>query len=104
MRSVLLIFAAIVVAGGGFFAYLWWQADVKGSVGVVSAITAASRPADSADPNQMLGETHSAWIKVPDEQTGEIAQEFRAERHEPIKGTNRVRVFNPEARFYMGRT
>jgi hypothetical protein len=104
MRLFLLILLAIVVAGAGFFTYFWIQGgDVKGQALANTSITPASRPSAEADINQIIGATANAWMKIPDEQTGEIAQEFRATKYEPVKGTNLVNVTSPEARFYLGR-
>src|SRR5205823_5326315 len=105
MRAFLLILAALILAGAGFFTYLWVHGgDVKGQSLAARSITPASRPAADADANQVVGSSSNVWIKVPDEQTGEIAQEFRAVTYEPVKGTNLVNVKQPEGKFYLGRT
>ena len=108
MRSVLLIFAAIVLAGVGFFVYLWTQPAVSGSATAgrnasnLETIGPTSRPSEIPDAQQMVGRGERVWLKTYDDQTGLLSQEFRAARYDPQKdGT--VHVTEPEARFYLGR-
>jgi hypothetical protein len=110
MRSVLLIFAAIVLAGAGFFVYLWTQPAVTSGAGMAGrnatnvngAPGPTSRPGEVPDAQQMVGRGERVWLKTYDDQTGLLAQEFRAARYDPQKdGT--VHVLEPEARFYLGR-
>src|SRR6476646_7283297 len=107
MRSLLLIFATMLVLGGGFFAYLWFQpspgATAGGTAPAVTAIAPASRPTEIPDPEKIggAGVSENIYVKVPDEKTGALATEFRAKRFEP-KRDGTVDVLEPEATFYMG--
>src|SRR5215204_2764486 len=110
MRSLLLTFATIVLIGIGFFAYLWFQPtgssgnnSVSGRAPAPQMIAPATRPVEMPDPERIggAGVSEDIWIKVPDEKTGALANEFRARRFEPRKdGT--VDVLEPEATFYLG--
>src|SRR4051812_20507940 len=112
MRSVLLIFATLVLLAGGFFAYLWFQPTGGGSSSgggapttVPVAIAPASRPTEMPDPNVIGGGGTSVniYIKTTDEKTGQVSNEFRAARMEPRKdGT--LDVTEPEAKFYLAKT
>src|SRR5947207_10665383 len=107
MRSILLIFAALVLAGVGFFVYLWTQPAVSGKASAdnaraQNAIAPSSRPSNIPDAQQVLGPGERVWLKSYDDKTALLSQEFRAARLEPQKdGT--IKVTEPEARFYMGR-
>src|SRR5262245_11537872 len=108
MRSLLLIFATMLVLGGGFFAYLWFQPPPGASgsgagAPTVTAIAPASRPTEIPDPEKIggAGVSENIYVKVPDEKTGALATEFRAKRFEP-KRDGTVDVLEPEATFYMG--
>src|SRR5439155_16027060 len=105
MRSFLIILATIVVMGAAFFIYLWTEGgNVRGSAAEpVRRLAPASKPADAPDANQLLGPGEGAWMRMLDERSGEISQEFRAAKWDPQRdGT--IKVSSPEARFYLGGT
>src|SRR5438876_7975771 len=104
MRSFLLILATIVLIGAGFFVYLWTEGgSVKGNAAEVGRrLAPATKPLDVPDPNQVFGAGSNAWMRVPDERTGEISQEFRAVKWDPQRDGS-IKVTNPEAHFYLGR-
>jgi hypothetical protein len=99
VRSVLVICATILLIGGGFFAYLWFQPAVaERPINKIAARQAASRPTSTTKISG-LGSTDSAWILRIDPKTGELASQFRGERYDPQPG-NIVLVDHPEAEFF----
>src|SRR3954462_5464806 len=92
MRSILIIFATIVLVAVGFFAYLWFQpppgtnkSTAGNSATAASVITPASRPTEAPDPEHVAGAGagENAWMRSIDEQPGLLSNEFRASGYEP---------------------
>ena len=104
MRSILIIFATIVLIACGFFAYLWFQPAVTTSTSsntsngtsttapAAPMIAPASRPTEIPDPERVggAGVSENIYVKVPDEKTGALATEFRAKRFGRDLGEHRT--------------
>jgi hypothetical protein len=102
MRSFLLIFATLLLVGGAFAAYLWWQPEAakRPTKANVSAVrTSRGTPTTTQQSLHGIGGGENPWVKRFE--NGELTSQFRSLRWTP-KGGEVVEVTKPEAQFFSG--
>jgi len=110
MRAILIIVVTMALLAGAFFAVVSWQAkpaSLQGSTGGPRLLNPAtlptSRPVMSPDVNQKVGAGERVWVQSFDQKTGELSNEFYAEKYTPVSGDT-VDVVGPQAKFYLGKS
>lgn len=97
MRSIIIIFVTLVVLGGGFALYSWFQPTAaQKPTKTISMIGRQQRPQTTQSLGG-IGGGNNPWIKVFER--GELSRQFRGERYDPQQGDT-VHVIKPQAEFF----
>ncbi|MGN6625117.1 MAG: hypothetical protein ACTHLN_00735, partial [Tepidisphaeraceae bacterium] len=100
MRSVVMLIVVLVVLVGGFAVFMLTQGTTKEyKVQQIASPTTLPRPVPATQGDVKLGAGNEVWIQGFNKKTGELTNEFRADRYDPPVG-NRVHVIHPDSRFY----
>lgn len=101
MRTVLMMFALLLVIGGGFYAYVSMQAETPRKPGPISD-TGVRQPQDldpDAERSGVAGPGARPWVKVYDAER-RLSYRFRAQKYAPERA-GRIEVEGPEADFFQ---
>ena len=100
MRSVIIIAVVLLALIGGFALLMMTQGTTKAyKIQAQIAPTPLPPPVSATQGDLKLGTGNEVWIQGFNKKTGELSNEFRADRYDPPVG-NKVHVIHPDSRFY----
>lgn len=102
MRTGIIFISAVIVLGGGLFAYVAMQpAGKPRPLSAKPLPVTRSTTGSNKGTSGVLGPGDDVWVQTYDRKTGDLASKFRADRYDTPKD-GLVNVVKPEAQFFLG--
>jgi hypothetical protein len=99
MRKILPIFLTLLILGGGFLIYLWFQPKVNLGLTQPSTLGPATT-VPNKNPDTFVGSGTGAWVTQFNRDTGKLAYRFKSDFYDP-QSDGTVRVTKPVMEFFL---